>query len=111
MAILDADKEGFLRSETSLIQIIGRAARNVDGAGRDVCRQGHRFDAVGDQRDQPPACGCRRIYNEENGIDPQTIRKQISDILEIVQSAGTTVRIAAPGRPPTSRRSTWPVTT
>ena len=48
VAILDADKEGFLRGETSLIQTIGRAARNVDGQGADVRRQGDRRDAHGD---------------------------------------------------------------
>ena len=49
VAILDADKEGFLRGETSLIQTIGRAARNVDGQGADVRRQGDRRDAGGDR--------------------------------------------------------------
>ena len=54
VAILDADKEGFLRGETSLIQTIGRAARNVDGHGAHVRRQGDRGDARGDRRDRPP---------------------------------------------------------
>ena len=54
VAILDADKEGFLRGETSLIQTIGRAARNVDGTGADVRRQGDRRDARRDRRDRPP---------------------------------------------------------
>ena len=54
VAILDADKEGFLRGETSLIQTIGRAARNVDGQGADVRRHGDRRDARGDRRDRPP---------------------------------------------------------
>ena len=54
VAILDADKEGFLRGETSLIQTIGRAARNVDGAGAHVRRPRDRRDAQGDLRDRPP---------------------------------------------------------
>ena len=54
VAILDADKEGFLRGETSLVQTIGRAARNVDGPGADVRRQGDRRDARRDPRDRPP---------------------------------------------------------
>ena len=55
VAILDADKEGFLRSDTSLIQTIGRAARNVSGAGAHVRRQDHAVDGAGDRRDQPAA--------------------------------------------------------
>ena len=54
VAILDADKEGFLRGATSLIQTIGRAARNVDGKVAHVRRQGDRRDAHGDRRDRPP---------------------------------------------------------
>ena len=53
VAILDADKEGFLRSATSLIQTIGRAARNVSGAGAHVRRHDHPLDGEGDRRDQP----------------------------------------------------------
>ncbi len=49
VAILDADKEGFLRSAWSLIQVIGRAARNTGGRGRDVRRPHHRIDAGGDR--------------------------------------------------------------
>ena len=54
VAILDADKEGFLRSETSLMQTIGRSARNVNAKVLLVCRQGDRLDAAGDRRDPPP---------------------------------------------------------
>ena len=54
VAILDADKEGFLRGETSLIQTIGRAARNIGGTVRDVRRQGDGGDAHRDRRDRPP---------------------------------------------------------
>ena len=56
VAILDADKEGFLRSETALIQTIGRAARHVDGKVHHVCRSDDRFDAPGDRRNQSPPC-------------------------------------------------------
>jgi len=86
VAILDADKEGFLRSETSLIQTIGRAARNVDGVVIMYA------DAVTDSmRRAISETNRRRLaqisFNEERGIDPQTIRKKVSDILELVQSS------------------------
>jgi excinuclease ABC subunit B len=54
VAILDADKEGFLRSETSLVQTIGRAARNVDGKRHPLCRPHHRQHGARDARDRPP---------------------------------------------------------
>jgi excinuclease ABC subunit B len=80
VAILDADKEGFLRSETSLIQTIGRAARNVDGKVIMYA------DAVTDSMKHAVSETQRRRkiqmdYNREHGIDPQTIRKKVSDIL------------------------------
>jgi excinuclease ABC subunit B len=85
VAILDADKEGFLRSGTSLIQTIGRAARNVDGSVIMYA------DEVTDSmRRALSETNRRRMlqleYNEEHGIDPQTIRKRVSDILELVSS-------------------------
>jgi excinuclease ABC subunit B len=85
VAILDADKEGFLRSETSLVQTIGRAARNVDGAvvmyADEVTDSMRR--AIGETNRRR----ARQLaYNEEHGIDPQTIRKKVSDILELIQS-------------------------
>jgi len=86
VAILDADKEGFLRSETSLIQTIGRAARNVDGQvlmyADDVTASMQRAINETNRRR-----GLQMRHNTEHGIDPQTIRKRVSDILELVQSA------------------------
>ena len=85
VAILDADKEGFLRSETSLIQIIGRAARNVDGQvvmyADNITESMKRAIHETNRRRH-----AQEEWNEEHGIDPQTIRKRISDILELVQS-------------------------
>ncbi len=85
VAILDADKEGFLRSGTSLIQTIGRAARNVDGSVVMYA------DSVTDSMQRAISETNRRRmrqleYNEEHGIDPQTIRKKVSDILELISS-------------------------
>ena len=85
VAILDADKEGFLRSETSLIQIIGRAARNVDG--QVIMYADKVTDSM--QRAINETNRRRRLqqeYNAERGIDPQTIRKRVSDILELVST-------------------------
>jgi excinuclease ABC subunit B len=80
VAILDADKEGFLRSETSLIQTMGRAARNVEG---QVVMYA---DMVTDSMERAISETNRRRaiqvrHNAEQGIDPQTIRKKVSDIL------------------------------
>ena len=89
VAILDADKEGFLRSETSLIQIIGRAARNIDG--QVVMYADNVTDSM--KRAINETNRRRKLqaeWNEENGIDPQTIRKRVSDILELVQTQGPT---------------------
>jgi excinuclease ABC subunit B len=85
VAILDADKEGFLRSETSLIQTIGRAARNVDGQvimyADDVTESMRRAISETNRRR-----ALQVEFNTRHGIDPQTIRKKVSDILELVQS-------------------------
>ena len=83
VAILDADKEGFLRSETSLIQTIGRAARNVSGevhmyADSITPSMRHAIDETNRRRAKQIA------YNEANGIDPQPLRKRIADITDLL---------------------------
>ena len=85
VAILDADKEGFLRSETSLIQTIGRAARNVDGrvilyADRMTGSMERALNETSRRREK------QETYNKEHGITPQTIRRNIGDIIAHVSS-------------------------
>ena len=80
VAILDADKEGFLRSNTSLIQTIGRAARNVDGKVlmyADEMTDSMKAAISETQRRRQ----IQMRFNREHGIDPQSIRKKVSDIL------------------------------
>jgi len=87
VAILDADKEGFLRSETSLVQTIGRAARNVDG--RVVMYADHITKSMGRAiAETNRRRALQQAYNKRNGINPQTVRKAVTDILELVRPAG-----------------------
>jgi excinuclease ABC subunit B len=89
VAILDADKEGFLRGETSLIQTIGRAARNVDGtvimyADKETAAMRAALSETDRRR------AIQRQYNEDHGISPASIVKGISDIAEFLQSESKT---------------------
>ncbi len=86
VAILDADKEGFLRSETSLIQTVGRAARNQDGyvimyADKITDSMKKTIDETERRRK------LQKLHNEKNNITPRTIQKNITDILEMVEKS------------------------
>ncbi len=87
VAILDADKEGFLRSETSLVQTIGRAARNVDGkvimyADTITNSMKYAIDETNRRRK------IQQDYNEAHGITPQSVKRSIADIIEITHKKG-----------------------
>ncbi|KFU78311.1 excinuclease ABC subunit UvrB [Amycolatopsis lurida] len=108
VAILDADKEGFLRSGTSLIQTIGRAARNVSGevhmyADKITDSMQHAIDETDRRRAKQVA------YNKERGVDPQPLRKKIADILDRVYSeAEDTESVAVGGSGRNSSRGKKP---
>ncbi|WP_144670158.1 excinuclease ABC subunit UvrB [Arthrobacter sp. U41] len=99
VSILDADKEGFLRSSTSLIQTIGRAARNVSGqvhmyADRITDSMAHAIDETNRRR------AIQVAYNTEKGIDPQPLRKKIADITDQIakEDADTRELLASAGK-------------
>jgi excinuclease ABC subunit B len=93
VAILDADKEGFLRSTTSLIQTIGRAARNAEG--RVILYADRMTDSMKRALDETERRRNKQIaYNTEHGITPTTIRRDISDVLRDV-SQGDYVTVEA----------------
>ena len=100
VCILDADKEGFLRSETSLVQTIGRAARNVEGrvimyADQMTPSMQRAISETNRRR------GLQQAYNEANGINPTTVRKAVTDILSLIRPDTTA---PVPGKDQRKRR-------
>ena len=97
VGILDADKEGFLRAERSLIQTIGRTARNVNG--RAILYADRMTGSMQRAIDETDRRRARQIaFNEANGITPQTIRKQIADVMEGARAPGPGAARKAPRR-------------
>ena len=97
VSILDADKEGFLRSARSLIQTIGRAARNVSG---EVHMYADKItDSMREAIDETDRRRAKQVaYNTEHGIDPQPLRKKIADILDQVYREADDVEVGGSGR-------------
>jgi excinuclease ABC subunit B len=109
VAILDADKEGFLRSPTSLIQTIGRAARNINGevhmyADKITNAMRHAIDETNRRREKQVA------YNTAHGVDPQPLRKKIADILDAIvrEDADTAELLGGGGRQQSRGKSPVP---
>jgi excinuclease ABC subunit B len=97
VSILDADKEGFLRSARSLIQTIGRAARNVSG---EVHMYADKItDSMREAIDETDRRRAKQVaYNQEHGIDPKPLRKKIADILDQVYREADDVEVGGSGR-------------
>ena len=105
VAILDADKEGFLRSSTSLIQTIGRAARNV--SGQVIMYADKMTDSMKQALDETDRRREKQVaYNLERGIDPQPLRKKIADITEILAREGADTAELLAGRQGSKRAPT-----
>jgi len=98
VAILDADKEGFLRSETSLIQTVGRAARNVDGKvimyADKITGSMERAISETERRRS-----IQSEYNEKHGIIPQSVKKDVRDIIQATTAAEETAEYKVDAKP------------
>ncbi|WP_025274536.1 excinuclease ABC subunit UvrB [Haloglycomyces albus] len=108
VGILDADKEGFLRSSTSLIQTIGRAARNVSGAV--IMYADNMTDSMTHAVEETERRRAKQIaYNTEHGIDPTPLRKRIGDIVDdLYAEAEDTEQLEASERPKAKQRKSQP---